>query len=130
MPVGLGDYCHLIAFCFKESADDSRAERRVVDIGITGKENHVELIPPTQLAFLAGGGQEVCQLIFLRHIGIICQSGCLVVDVLWVVVVFCWLGSFPLFIGFDKLLEAEGLHVVVVDDIQAEVKKVVVLHGL
>ena len=56
MPIGLGDYGHLIALCFKESADDSRAERRVVDIGITGKENHVELIPPTQLAFLACRG--------------------------------------------------------------------------
>ena len=130
MPVGLRYDRHFIALCLKEPADDSRAKRRMVDIGIAGKENHVEFIPPTQLAFLAGGGEEVCQLIFLRHIGIMCQSCCLVVDVLWIVVVFCWLGSFPLLVGIDKLLEAKSLHVVVVDDIQAKIEQVVVLYSL
>ena len=130
MPVGLRYDRHFIALCLKEPADDSRAKRRMVDIGIAGKENHVELIPPAQLAFLAGGGKEVCQLIFLRHIGIMCQNWCLVVDVLRIVVVISRLGSLPLFVGFDKLLEAKGFHIVVVDDIETEVEEVVVLHSL
>ena len=35
MPVGLGDYGHLIAFSFKETADDSSTKRRMVDISVT-----------------------------------------------------------------------------------------------
>lgn len=104
MPVGLRNDRHFVALGLKEPADDSRAKRRMVDIGIAGKENHVQLVPPTQLTFLAVGGQKVCQLIFLRHIGIMCQNLCLVVDILWVVVVFRWLGSLPQLISFDKLL--------------------------
>lgn len=35
MPIGLGDYGHLIAFSFKETADDSSTKRRMVDISVT-----------------------------------------------------------------------------------------------
>ena len=35
MPIGLGDYGHLITFSFKETADDSSTKRRMVDISVT-----------------------------------------------------------------------------------------------
>ena len=45
MPVRLRDDADLVAVLLEQTADDGRAETRVVDIGITRDEDEIELVP-------------------------------------------------------------------------------------
>ena len=64
VPVRLRYDANPIAFCFEQAADDSRAEGRMVHVGIAGKNNDVGCVPSAQIHLFAGGGQPVGEL---RH---------------------------------------------------------------
>ena len=64
VPVRLRDNRHPIACCLECSSDDSCTKRRMVDICVTRKENHVDLRPSAEFEFLLGRRQKVRQPIF------------------------------------------------------------------
>ena len=45
MPVRLRDDADLVAVLLEQTADDGRADTRVVDLGITRDEDEIKLVP-------------------------------------------------------------------------------------
>lgn len=63
MPVGLRNNRHLVTGSFERPADDGCAKGRMVNIGIAGEEDDIQLVPSTEFHFLLGSRQEVGQLV-------------------------------------------------------------------
>ncbi len=60
LPVRLGNDAHAEALGLQQAADDGHAERRVVDVGITGHDDDVAGIPAEQIHLLPAHRQERC----------------------------------------------------------------------
>ena len=61
VPVRLGNNRHPVAFGFQNAPDDSRTERRMIHVGISGEQDNVHIIPSPQLHFFFGRGEPVSQ---------------------------------------------------------------------
>ena len=61
VPVGLRNDSDTIAMSLKGATYDGSTKRRVVNIGIGREEYDIELVPATQVTFLLGRRQKVCQ---------------------------------------------------------------------
>ena len=69
MPIGLWHDGYLVPTGLDDAAYDGCSECRMVYVGIPREEDDVKLIPSSELAFLLGGGQEVCQSVFFQVAG-------------------------------------------------------------
>ncbi len=57
-PIGLRDDADFVATAFEEASDENRSERGVVDVGVAGDDEDVELVPAARLHLGAGRRQE------------------------------------------------------------------------
>ncbi len=78
-PVGLGDNCHPVTLILKNSSDDCCAERGVVYISITTKQNNIRLLPSEILNLFQRNGQPVGHAVFFRIMKVISLHDCLIV---------------------------------------------------
>ena len=56
-PIGLWHNSHLISSMLQHSSNDSSSKSWMINIGITTKDDNIQLIPSTQLYFLFSGWQ-------------------------------------------------------------------------
>ena len=61
-PVGLRNNGHLVPCCLKRAPDNSRAKRRMVNIGIACDQHHVNLLPTETLDLLQCYGQKMSHI--------------------------------------------------------------------
>ncbi len=66
-PVWLRQDRHAQAFVFDGAADDRSAEGRMVDVGVAGHEDDVDLVPTAGLQLVARGGQPAGGFIAIGH---------------------------------------------------------------
>ena len=59
MPVGLWHYGDTIACSLEGTPYDGSAKGGVIDLGIAGEKNDVELVPASKLTFFLGGGKKI-----------------------------------------------------------------------
>ena len=70
-PVGLRHDGHAVAFGLQQPADDRRSEGGVIDVGIAGEQDDVEVVP-AECFHLFGRGREPVA----RVVGSHCRGGC------------------------------------------------------
>ena len=76
VPVGLWHNGHTQPLSFKGASYNGRSKRRVVYVGIAGKENDIGLVPTAYVHLFAGGGQPVGKLIVAHYCAVssVCVS--------------------------------------------------------
>ena len=62
-PVGLGHYRHAVAGLLEPAGYTGSTETRMVHKGVSGKEDHIDVVPPEFLHLLDGGREHICLLV-------------------------------------------------------------------